>query len=417
MMNADFSIELLQATLATSMAVMLVLMLRKVLRHQLGARMAYASWILVPLACTAVLIPAPARNIVLPASANDPAGLPAIVYASLTSAPGADPWFFFLALWLSGALITFFLFAHRQRTFNRRIEGDAKLPYDQVVGHGPAVAGLLRPRIVLPADFESRYTVEQQVLVIAHERLHLQRGDILAQALATLLRCVFWFNPLIHFAAARFRFDQELACDADVLAAYPKSRRSYGEAMLKTQLADFALPVGCHWQSSHPLKERIMMLSNPLPGSTRRASGMALILALVATGSYTAWAAQPASSSATVEPSSAIEKRKAADASVPGIAIITSADILTPPDYPAGISKSQPGYVLLELLVAVDGTVKEVRVVKSTPVGVFDEVSKKAALQWRFNAARTTLGKKVEGWVRVPVEFAPHDPAKSPKAG
>ena len=35
----------------------------------------------------------------------------------------------------------------------------------------------------------------------------------------------------------------------------------------------------------------------------------------------------------------------------------------------------------------------------------------------RFNAARTTQGKKVEGWVPVPVEFAPHEPTESPKAG
>ena len=155
------------------------------------------------------------------------------------------------------------------------------------------------------------------------------------------------------------------------------------------------------------------MLSNPLPSTKRRVSGMALIVAIVATGSYAAWAAQPPSGHAE----NAHGKLLAADPSIPGISSITSADILTPPGYPAGISKSQPGYVVLELLVAVDGTVKEVRVVKSTPVGVFDEVSKKAALQWRFNAARTTHGKKVEGWVRVPVEFAPHEPTENPKAG
>lgn len=417
MMGADLSIELLQATFASSAALLLVLLLRRVLRQKLGARIAYASWILVPLACMAVLAPAPAQELVLPASANDASGLPAIVYASLAAAPDAASWIFLLALWLSGALATACLFAHRQRTFNRRVEDNQKTPYGQVVGHGPAVAGLLRPRIVLPADFESRYTVEQQILVIAHERLHLQRGDIVAQALATLLRCVFWFNPLVHFGAARFRFDQELACDADVLAAYPNSRRTYGEAMLKTQLADFALPVGCHWQSSHPLKERIMMLSKPLPGTKKRVSGMALVLALVATGSYGAWASQPASPTASGHAKNAQGKLSSADPSMPGVGSITSADILTPPDYPAGISKSQPGYVVLELLVAVDGTVKEVRVVKSTPVGVFDEVSKKAAMQWRFNAARTTEGKKVEGWVRVPVEFAPHEPTEGAKAG
>jgi TonB family protein len=97
----------------------------------------------------------------------------------------------------------------------------------------------------------------------------------------------------VHFAAARFRFDQELACDADVLASFPKQRRTYADAMLKTQLADFGLPVGCHWQTSHPLKERIAMLKHPLPGSVRKKVGLLTVMLLVATGGYGAWAAQP----------------------------------------------------------------------------------------------------------------------------
>ena len=115
------------------------------------------------------------------------------------------------------------------------------------------------------------------------------------QALATLLRCVFWFHPLVHVAAARFRFDQELACDAAVVARFPEARRSYGDAMLKTQLAAFGLPLGCHWQSCHPLKERISMLKQTLPGPRRRRVATALVLSLAAAASLAAWAAQPLS--------------------------------------------------------------------------------------------------------------------------
>lgn len=416
-MSAELWVELLQSTLATSMALLLVLLSRKLLRQKLGARIAYAAWVIVPLAAVAVLVPAQADDPLLASRASASVGLPELVYFSLAGASGTESSAVLLPLWLSGALLAFATFAHRQWRFNRHIRSPAGSPYARSVGQGPAVAGMLRPRIVLPADFETRYSAEQQILVIAHERLHLRRGDIPAQALATLLRCVFWFNPLIHFAAARFRFDQELACDADVLAAYPNSRRAYGEAMLKTQLADFGLPVGCHWQSSHPLKERISMLSKPLPGASRRVSGLALVVAIVATGSYAAWAAQPGSSPADVNAASTHDKQSPAKTAMPGIGSITDADVLTPPGYPAGVSKNQPGHVLLEILVAVDGTVKDVRVIKSEPAGVFDEVTKDAALQWRFNAARTTQGKKVEGWVRVPVEFAPHEPAASPKAG
>jgi beta-lactamase regulating signal transducer with metallopeptidase domain len=123
---------------------------------------------------------------------------------------------------------------------------------------------------------------------------HLRRGDIHAQLLATGLRCLFWFNPLLHYAARMFRFDQELACDATVLAAFPRGRGRYGSAMLKTQLAGFGLPVGCHWQSSHPLKERIEMLKQPLPARMRKRTGAAMVAVLMCAGTWAAWAAQPA---------------------------------------------------------------------------------------------------------------------------
>jgi hypothetical protein len=150
------------------------------------------------------------------------------------------------------------------------------------------------PRLVLPPDFETRYTEGERELILAHERAHLARGDTFANALAALLRGLFWFHPLVHYAIARFRQDQELACDAAVLRRFPQARRSYAEAMLKTQLAVLGLPVGCHWQSSHPLKERIAMLKHPIPHPARRALGFGLAAMLALFGGYAAWAAQPA---------------------------------------------------------------------------------------------------------------------------
>ena len=73
--------------------------------------------------------------------------------------------------------------------------------------------------------------------------------------------------------ARELRLDQELACDAQVVAAHPAARRSYAEAMLKTQLAGRPLPLGCYWPApaAHPLVERIACSSRgpgrrPPPG-------------------------------------------------------------------------------------------------------------------------------------------------------
>src|SRR3546814_159199 len=108
------------------------------------------------------------------------------------------------------------------------------------------------------------------------------------------LRCVYWFIPLLWIAADRFRRDQELACNATVVARHPHARRAYGEAMLKTQLSAMPAPLACHWFGGHPLKERIAMLMHPIPGTRRTAVGLAIAGSVIAGTAYAAWAARPA---------------------------------------------------------------------------------------------------------------------------
>ncbi len=386
--------ELLQATLALTVALTVAWAVRRPLRALLGAQVAYAAWALVPLILLAVLLPARTAGTRLVFPINEVNVLAALPNAAATHAPPALLSLLLLA-WLLGALALGAVLASRQRQFQTRVRRQPGQDHDASDWATPAVTGLFRPRIVLPSDFRQRYTVNEQRLVLAHEQLHVQRGDIPAQALATALRCLFWFHPLVHLAATRFRFDQELACDAAVVRRFPDSRRTYGDAMLKTQMAEFGLPLGCHWQSQHPLKERIAMLKQPLPGLVRHRAGSILIGSLLAIATFGAWAAQPATT-APIKP----------------LQMLTDDDVLTPPKYPAdALAKRIEGRVDLEVLVGTDGRPKEVRVVKSTPEGVFDAMTVEAARKWRFNAGRNgATGEKVEGWVRVPVQFSPDGP-------
>jgi len=85
---------------------------------------------------------------------------------------------------------------------------------------------------------------------------------------------------------------------------------------------------------------------------------------------------------------------------------------MPPPRYPADAAAAgQSGRVVLRLLVATDGRVKDVVVERSEPVGVFDAATVEAARQWIL-APAVEDGVPVEGWVRVPVDFeAPSAPA------
>ena len=426
MTAADLIAWLIETTAATTVALLLVLLLRAPVRAMFGARMAYALWTLLPLSLLAASLPAPVRDALLPMSvlaAPYQIAHAAVGAARPLGANGSDhalqaAWP--LLLWLAGALACAALFMRQQRRFVAGLGpvtrgGDGLLR----AGHGasgPAVVGAWSPRIVLPADFDARYPAHAGELVLAHERVHLARGDTRIQLFFVALRCAYWFNPLLHWASARFRDDQELACDAVVLAHHPHSRRAYADAMLKTQLAVLGLPVGCHWQSSQSLKERIMMLKRPLPGRARLRLGAITVATLMLGTSFAVWAirstpdAQSPSSPGAIGPAASLDSEtRHPTAIAAGPAVKTGTASSTPaPQYPREArANKQGGRVLLHLLVAMDGSVKQVRVVSSEPQGVFDAVSIEAAKKWTLVPPKRD-GKPVEGWLQVPITFDPN---------
>jgi beta-lactamase regulating signal transducer with metallopeptidase domain len=241
------------ATVVLSCVILLVLLLRKPVRVVFGSSVAYLVWLLAPAALIALLLPVQDAR-------------PPLVASSFSSV--------LAGVWVAGALV----FA-------------ARLTWQQIrfATSGPAVVGLWRPRIIVPLDFESRYAPLERELILAHERMHLQRGDLIVNAALAVIRCIFWFNPLVHAAARLVHFDQELACDELVLARYPQSHKIYANAMLKTQLADVSVPLGCHWSSSHPLKERILLLQRGAAHRVRRAIGQLVVAALIVAMVYGTW--------------------------------------------------------------------------------------------------------------------------------
>ena len=297
MNHADFLEAFGGAVLASSVAVVLAFLLSRLLRARFGAGVAYAVWWLVPASLLAVLLPAPVAE--LPQAPVVPMAFP-VAAATTTVAPVAsfDPTPWLIALWLLGALAMALRLWWQQRRFERGLGRLRPLRDDlwkaQTSLGLPALLGVMRARIVLPEDFRLRYDARERQLMLAHERTHRRRGDHLANFAVAALRCVFWFNPLVHLAARFFRHDQELACDQAVIAAHPDSRRAYGEAMLKTLMADRQAPLGCHWGFSHPLKERVMQLTSPMPRPWARRIG-AITVALLALGTgFAVWSAQPA---------------------------------------------------------------------------------------------------------------------------
>jgi hypothetical protein len=102
----------------------------------------------------------------------------------------------------------------------------------------PAVAGLFRPTLLLPAEFPSGLTEVQMRLILLHELTHLRRFDLPLNWLLYVLQALHWFNPLLWYAFSRLRSDREAACDAQVLSGEGVDRRAdYGHALLKLAIA------------------------------------------------------------------------------------------------------------------------------------------------------------------------------------
>ena len=157
------------------------------------------------------------------------------------------------------------------------------------------MVGVIAPGSITPADFRSKFTGEEQSLVLAHERAHIDRHDSRLNGLSAAIQCLFWFNPLIHLAAHLMRIDQEMACDETVVTRFPDARRAYAQALVKAQLAIRPLPLGCYWPSGteHPLLERIAMLKLNDISRRRRLAGSAALAMLCAATGFAAWASQP----------------------------------------------------------------------------------------------------------------------------
>jgi len=306
-MASELILFLAKANLAMAAAVLLVLVLRKPVRAVFGARTAYALWLIAPLSILALLVPA--RTMTLP---YQPAPAAVVAHAPTGAVPTAiappsaperlrrlPVGEVLFGLWIVVALGGLAIQAERQRRFVRslgKLSTDDGLLWSDRPGVGPAVIGAISPRVVLPADFAERFTPQEQALILAHEKNHLAVGDAQINAVVTGLQCLFWFNPMVHLGAAVLRVDQEIACDAAVLARHPKTRRAYGEAMLKTQLAACAPPLGCHWPASAntQLKERFTLLARHHSSRSRHLAGAAAVAVLSLSASVAAWAAQPA---------------------------------------------------------------------------------------------------------------------------
>jgi beta-lactamase regulating signal transducer with metallopeptidase domain/ankyrin repeat protein len=112
------------------------------------------------------------------------------------------------------------------------------------VMHEPAIAGIVRPVLLVPEGIDKWLSAEQLRAVLAHERCHVRRRDNLTAALHMLVEAVFWFHPLVWWLGTRLIAEREHACDEAVLAGGSKAK-DYAEGILRVCQNFLESPLRC----------------------------------------------------------------------------------------------------------------------------------------------------------------------------
>jgi len=97
---------------------------------------------------------------------------------------------------------------------------------------GPAVVGLFRPTVVLPLAVVEGRSIDDLLPILAHELLHVRRGDLWIGLLQVVAQTVWWFHPLVWLTGRMISREAERCCDEEVLAELGCSPARYARSLL-----------------------------------------------------------------------------------------------------------------------------------------------------------------------------------------
>lgn len=277
--------NLMQIGLTVSLAALVPLILRRLMKKRYPARMVCVVWailalrLLIPVQLTLPQAPVqvmPRTSYVVQSdqTAFRQAGLPVVqnptrwvtgTQAQTLSAADTgtvktvDITDILLTLWLAGVIacvlwqgIGYYRLIHSLKGTSRSVERAdlhtilqeqcADLVIDREIplrvssaADCPMLAGFIHPTLYLPDERISR---TDAAFIFRHELTHYKHGDLWLKLLLLAARCLHWFNPLVHLIERFAQEDIEAACDDAVVRGHDGAyRRAYGETILRSAIA------------------------------------------------------------------------------------------------------------------------------------------------------------------------------------
>jgi TonB family protein len=146
----------------------------------------------------------------------------------------------------------------------------------------PAVCGLLWPTVLLPEEAVN-WDPARVEAVLAHERMHVMRGDLWWQLLGRVACAVYWMNPLVWLAARAQRVECEQACDDGVVVAGVAATDYAGHLVeiARGLNNELILEGGLSMAKQSTLEQRLRALLDPMTSHRPLSRGMLVTSALL----------------------------------------------------------------------------------------------------------------------------------------
>lgn len=160
----------------------------------------------------------------------------------------------------------------------------------------PCLFGLFRPAVYLtPAALENEESLRH---ILAHEETHGRQMDPLWSLLRSVCLAVYWFDPLVWWAAMASKEDCELACDEGALRRLGEEQRiPYGQTLLrliplKKSARYVVLTATTMTSDKKRMKERIMRIAENRKMKTAALCAVLAVIVAVCAVTFTGCTAE-----------------------------------------------------------------------------------------------------------------------------
>jgi beta-lactamase regulating signal transducer with metallopeptidase domain len=97
---------------------------------------------------------------------------------------------------------------------------------------GPLTFGWFRPTIVIPHALIAGHSTADFEPIVAHELMHIRRGDAFVGLLQIAAQCIWWFHPFVWWANRQMTRERERCCDEEVISGLAVPPAAYARSLV-----------------------------------------------------------------------------------------------------------------------------------------------------------------------------------------